>query len=175
MIKITERVIVQVCAAKQVHRRRPTYTLAAAGRQDKLGQGEAPRGTRCGERQWEMRWRKTYLRVVVDRALDRVVGLPGSPLPPAAATACSGSGCGTCAAPDLERGFRSADPNLDIVPVMYLKSPLSSTKTAVTPQYCTKSDIAVPTGYHLDLWNIWKNLVQVQIIRSYIYSLDFVL
>ena len=151
VIKITERVIVQVCAAKQVHRRRPTYTLAAAGRQDKLGQGEAPRGTRCGERQWEMRWRKTYLRVVVDRALDRVVGLPGSPLPPAAATACSGSGCGTCAAPDLERGFRSADPNLDIVPVMYLKSPLSSTKTAVTPEHRTKYNTAVPTRYHLDL------------------------
>ena len=76
---------------------------------------------------------------------------------------------------DLVRGFRSADPNLDIVPVMYLKRPLSSTKTAVTPQHCTKSDIAVPTGYHLELSNIWKNLVQVQIIRSYIYSLDFVL
>ena len=55
VIKITERVIAQVCAAGQSASpsRRPTYRPAAAGRQDKLGQGEVPRGTRYGERQWE--------------------------------------------------------------------------------------------------------------------------
>ena len=58
---------------------------------------------------------------------------------------------GVAARLDLERGFRSADPNLHIVPVMYVKRPLSSTKTAVTPQHRTKYNTAVPTGYHLDL------------------------